>query len=195
MAVVGAAALSQVIRTRDLYPLKPGSWGEAIAGMTMLVAVWILTARTVGLYRNVRRREVGSIVKASCAAWLAMVATSFFLHIAPSRIAVAIGLALTIGLVMTARTLVRRSMKFFYSRAQFAVPLVIVGANTFGVYLRDRISAELTQYEFLGFIDESPCLPASNGSSGNSTQVIGGLDRLASLSAAHCHLEAMIVLQ
>jgi exopolysaccharide biosynthesis polyprenyl glycosylphosphotransferase len=191
IAVIGAAALSQVIRTRDLYPLQPGSWGKAIAGMTMLVVVWILTARTVGLYRNVRRREVGSIVKASCAAWLAMVATSFFLHIAPSRIAVAIGLALTIGLVMAARMLVRRSMKFFYSRPQFAVPLVIVGANTFGVYLRDRISAELTQYEFLGFIDESPCLPASNG---NSTRVIGGLDRIASLSAAHSNLEAMIVL-
>src|ERR1700693_547801 len=115
MAVVGAAALSQVIRTRDLYPLKPGSWGEALAGMLMLVAVWILTARTVGLYRNVRRREVRSIVKASCAAWLTMVATSFFLHIEPSRVAVAVGLALTIGFVISARMLGRRSMKFFYS--------------------------------------------------------------------------------
>ncbi|HEY6299753.1 MAG TPA: hypothetical protein VIW95_08925 [Candidatus Binatus sp.] len=47
IAVVGAAALSQVIRARDLYPLKPGSWGEALAGMVMLVAVWILVARTV----------------------------------------------------------------------------------------------------------------------------------------------------
>jgi len=194
IAVVGAVALSQVIRTRDLYPLRPGSWGEALAGMVMLVAVWILIARTVGLYRNVRRHEVRSIIKASCAAWLTMVATSFFLHIAPSRIAVAVGLALTIGLVMTARMLVRRGMKFFYSRPQFAVPLVVVGANTFGVYLRDRIMAELTHYEFLGFVDESPCLPASNGSNGNPTPVIGGLDRIASLSAAHSNLEAMIVL-
>jgi exopolysaccharide biosynthesis polyprenyl glycosylphosphotransferase len=194
IAVVGAVALSQVIRTRDLYPLRPGSWGEALAGMVMLVAVWILIARTVGLYRNVRRHEVRSIVKASCAAWLTMVATSFFLHIAPSRFAVAVGLALTIGLVIAARILVRRGMKFFYSRPQFAVPLVIVGANTFGVYLRDRISAELTHYEFLGFVDESPCLPASNGSNGNSTHVIGGLDSIASLSAAHSNLEAMIVL-
>lgn len=113
IAVVGAVALSQVIRTRDLYPLRPGSWGEAIAGMVMLVAVWILIARTVGLYRNGRRREVRSIIKASCAAWLTMVATSFFLHIAPSRMAVAVGLVLTIVFVMTARMLVRRSMKFF----------------------------------------------------------------------------------
>jgi exopolysaccharide biosynthesis polyprenyl glycosylphosphotransferase len=194
MAVVGAAALSQVIRTRDLYPLKPGSWGEALAGIVMLVAVWILIARTSGLYRNVRRHEVRSIVKASCAAWLTMVATSFFLQIAPSRFAVAVGLALTISFVITARMLVRRGMKFFYSRPQFAVPLVIVGANTFGVYLRDRISAELTQYEFLGFVDESPSLPLSNGLNGNSTQIIGGLDRIASLSAAHSNLEAMIVL-
>src|SRR6202043_246635 len=106
-----------------------------------------------------------------------MVATSFFLHIEPSRVAVAVGLALTIGFVISARMLVRRSMKFFYSRPQFAVPLVIVGANTFGVYLRDRISAELTQYEFLGFVDESPSLPASNGSDRNSGQVNGGLPR------------------
>jgi exopolysaccharide biosynthesis polyprenyl glycosylphosphotransferase len=194
IAVVGAAALSQVIRTRDLYPLQPGSWGEALAGMMMLVAVWILIARTVGLYRNGRRREVRSIVKASCAAWLMMVATSFFLHIAPSRMAVAIGLALTIGFVITARMLVRRSIKFFYSRPQFAVPLVIVGANSFGIYLRDRITAELTQYEFLGFVDESPCLPAPNESNGRSVQIIGGLDRIASLAAAHSNLEAMIVL-
>lgn len=123
-----------------------------------------------------------------------MVAISFFLHIAPSRFAVASGLVLTIGLVLIARVIVRRSMKFFYSRPQFAVPLVIVGANTFGIYLRDRIRAELTYYEFLGFVDESPCLPAPNGSNGLSTQVIGGLDRIASLSAAHSNLEAMIVL-
>ncbi len=194
IAVVGAAGLSQVIRTRDLYPLQPGSWGEALAGMVMLVAVWILVARTVGLYRNGRRREVISIVKASCAAWLTMVAISFFLHIAPSRIAVAFGLVLTIGLVMIARMIVRSSMKFFYSRPQFAVPLVIVGANTFGTYLRDRIRAELTHYEFLGFVDESPGLPASKGSNGHLTRVIGGLDQIASLSAAHSNLEAMIVL-
>jgi exopolysaccharide biosynthesis polyprenyl glycosylphosphotransferase len=194
IAVVGAAALSQVIRTRDLYPLQPGDWGEAIAGMTMLVVVWIVVARTVGLYRNGRRREVRSIVRASCAAWLTMVAISFFLHLAPSRLAVAIGLALTIGLVMTARMLVRRSIKFFYSRPQFAVPLVIVGANSFGVYLRDRIKDELTQYEFLGFVDESSGIPAFNGSNGHSAQVIGDLDRIASLSASHSNLEAMIVL-
>jgi exopolysaccharide biosynthesis polyprenyl glycosylphosphotransferase len=193
LSVVGAAALSQVIRTRDMYPLQPGSWGEAIAGMTMLVAVWILVARTVGLYRNGRRHEVRSIVKASCAAWLTMVAISFFLHLAPSRLAVAIGLALTIGFVMTARMLVRRSIKFFYSRPAFAVPLVIVGANSFGHYLRDRIKDELTHYEFLGFVDESSRIPASNGSNGHS-QVIGGLDRVASLAAAHSNLEAMIVL-
>jgi exopolysaccharide biosynthesis polyprenyl glycosylphosphotransferase len=194
LAVVSAAALSQVIRTRDLYPLRPGNWGEAIAGIAILIAVWILIARMVGLYRNGRHREVRSIVKASGAAWLTMVAISFFLHIAPSRFAVASGLALTIGFVIAARMLVRRGMKFFYSRPQFAVPLVIVGANTFGVYLRDRISAELTQYEFLGFVDESPSLPASNGSNGSSTQVIGGLDSIASLAAAHSNLEAMIVL-
>ena len=194
IAVLGAAASSQVIRARDLYPLQPGNWGEAIAGMTMLVALWILFARTVGLYRDGRRHEVRSIVKASCAAWLTMVATSFFLHIAPSRFAVAVGLVLTIGLVITARLLVRRSMKFFYSRPQFAVPLVIVGANTFGVYLRDRLSAELTHYEFLGFVDESPCLPPSDAPNGNSTQVIGGLERIASLAAAHSNLEALIVL-
>jgi exopolysaccharide biosynthesis polyprenyl glycosylphosphotransferase len=194
IAVVGAAALSQVIRTRDLYPLQPGNWGEAIAGMTMLVVVWIVVARTVGLYRNGRRREVRSIVRASCAAWLTMVALSFFLHLAPSRLAVAIGLALTIGLVMTARMLVRRSIKFFYSRPQFAVPLVIVGANSFGVYLRDRIKDELTQYEFLGFVDESPPIHPFNGSNGHSAQVIGDLDRIASLSASHSNLEAMIVL-
>ena len=197
MAVAGAAALSQVLGSRDLYPLKPGNWGEAVAGVTMLVVVWIMIARTMGLYRNGRRHEVGAIVKASCAAWLTMVAISFFAHLAPSRLAVGLGLGLTIGFVMTARILVRRSIRFFYSRPGFAVPLVIVGANSFGAYLRDRIREELTQYEFLGFVDENPGSSAPNGSNGHSVAlapVIGGLERIATLSAAHSNLEAMIVL-
>ncbi len=197
MAVAGAAALSQMLRSRDLYPLQPGNWAEAVAGMAMLVAVWILIARAVGLYRNGRGHEVKSIVKASCAAWLTIVAISFFAHLEPSRLAVGIGLALTIGFVMTARTLVRRSIRFFYSRPQFAVPLVIVGANSFGAYLRDRIREELTQYEFLGFVDETADSNPPNRSNGHAVTpapVIGGLERIATLSAAHSNLEAMIVL-
>ncbi len=197
MAVAGAAALSQMLRSRDLYPLQPGNWAEAVAGMAMLVVVWILIARAVGLYRNGRGHEVKSIVKASCAAWLTIVAISFFAHLEPSRLAVGIGLALTIGFVMTSRTLVRRSIRFFYSRPQFAVPLVIVGANSFGAYLRDRIREELTQYEFLGFVDETadPNPPnRSNGHAVTRAPVIGGLERIATLSAAHSNLEAMIVL-
>ena len=168
IAVAGAGALSQVLRRGDLYPLEPGNWGEALAVLTMLVAAWIVFARAVGLYRNGRRHELKSIVKASCAAWLAMVAISFFAHLAPSRLVVGIGLTLTIGSVVALRTLVRRCIKFFYSRPEFAVPLVIVGANSFGVYLRDRIKEELTQYEFLGFVDENPPANAVNGSNGHA---------------------------
>src|SRR5260370_38332616 len=136
--------------------------------MTMLVAVWILIARAVGPNRSGRRHEVKSIVEASCGAWLTMVAISFFAHLAPSRLVVGIGLALTIGFVIAARMLVRRCIKFFYSRPEFAVPLVIVGANSFGVYLRDRIKEELTQYEFLGFVDENLPANALNGSNGHA---------------------------
>ena len=223
IAVAGAAALSQGLRTSGLYPLEPGNWGEAVAVVTMLVAVWIIIARAVGLYRNGRRHEVKSIVKASCGAWLTMVAISFFIHLAPSRLVVAIGLTLTIGFVVAARMLVRRCIKFFYSRPEYAVPLVIVGANSFGVYLRDRIKEELTQYEFLGFVDENPPANAVNGSNGHAgtnghatsnghaglngnarshlhavppppTPVIGQLERIASLAFEHPNLEAVIVL-
>lgn len=221
IAVVGAGALSQVIRSRDLYGLQLGNWGEAIAGMAALAAVWILVARTSGLYRNGRRHELKTIVKASCAAWLTMVAINFLLHLAPSRLVVGIGLTLTIGFVIAARMLVRRCIKFFYSRPEFAVPLVIVGANSFGVYLRDRIREELTQYEFLGFVDENPI--QSNGANGHNghltnghvktngqektnghfpgnappampTPVIGSLERIAGLAAVHPNLEVVIVL-
>ena len=197
IAVVAATALSQMLRSRNLYPLHPGNWGEAAAGMTMIVAIWILIARGVGLYRNGRRHELGAIVKASCATWLIVLGISFFAHLAPSRLAVGIGLTLTIGLVTTARIVVRRSIGFFYSRPAFAVPLVIVGANSFGAYLRDRIREELTQYEFLGFVDESPTSDAPSGSNGHGVApapVIGGLEQIASLAAAHSNLEAVIVL-
>lgn len=217
IAVAGAGALSQAIRRGDLYPLQPGNWGEAMAGLTMLVAIWILLARAVGLYRNGRRHELKSIVKASCAAWFTMVAISFFVHLAPSRLVVGIGLTLTIGSVVALRTLVRRCIKFFYSRPEFAVPLVIVGANSFGVYLRDRIKEELTQYEFLGFVDENPPSNALNGSNGHAdsnrhaatnghpkanlhvvapalTPIVGQLECIAKLAFEHPNLEAVIVL-
>jgi len=117
IAVAGAGALSQVLRSGDLYPLEPGNWAEAVAVLTMLVAVWIVFARAVGLYRNGRRHELKSNRQVRAAPrWLALVAISFCIHLAPSRLVVGIGLTLTIGSVVAMRTLVRRCIKFFYSR-------------------------------------------------------------------------------
>jgi exopolysaccharide biosynthesis polyprenyl glycosylphosphotransferase len=66
-----------------------------------------------------------------------------------------------------------------------------VGYNAFAKYVRDRIVEELSQYEFLGFIDDTG---AGSGGGEDTHQLLGGLDQIPRLAAAHHNLEAAVVL-
>ncbi len=101
---------------------------------------------------------------------------------------VAIAFGLSIVLVVAGRALTRRCIRYFYAHPDVTVPLVVVGANPIGRYVRDRIAEELSQYEFLGFIDDDPRERAAR------RRVLGGTEQIAALAAAHLNLEAAIVL-
>jgi exopolysaccharide biosynthesis polyprenyl glycosylphosphotransferase len=197
ISVAGGVVLAWLLRSCGICLPGSAASSEMPAGLIVLVFIWMLTARASGLYRlrYGRLREFLAIGKVSATAWLLVLTLSFFAHLAPSRLVVGVALLLTVVLVFASRTLVRGCISFFYSHPAVSVPLVIVGTNSFGRVLRDQITEELTQYEFLGFVDEAP---AASGQSGPQLpaglQLLGGLDQIASLAAAHPHLEVAIAL-
>ncbi len=188
-ALAAAVGVAWVLRTpfAASCPLKPAQWADVGAGLIALVAVWIVTARATGLYRprSGRADELIAIVKAGCATWLVAVVFSFFAHLAPSRLSVTAAFGLSVVFVAAGRALARRCIRYFYAHPAVTVPLVVVGANPTGCYVRDRIAAELTQYEFLGFIDDDPAAPDG---------ALGGIEKIGALAAEHLNLEAAIVL-
>jgi exopolysaccharide biosynthesis polyprenyl glycosylphosphotransferase len=175
----------------DFCPLKPGQWTEIAAGAIGLVTIWIMTGRAVDLYgpRHGRADELLAIVKTACVTWLLALVLGFFAHLEASRLTVAIAFALSIVLVVAGRALTRRSIRYFYAHPDVTIPLVVVGANSIGRYVRDRIVEELSQYEFLGFIDSDPALRGQPGG-----EFLGGTEQIPIQAAARRNLEAAIVL-
>lgn len=175
----------------DFCPLKPAQWTATMAGAIALVSIWIVSARAMGLYQPRRGRlyELLAIVKAACITWLLALMFGFFAHLEASRLTVAIAFVLSIAMVAGARALARRCIRYFYAHPDVTVPLVVVGANPTGRYVRDRIVEELSQYEFLGFLDAD-----SQPRGGFGTKVLGGIDQIAVLAATRHNLEAAIVL-
>ena len=113
----GAVAGDQSPRSLSASARSTGA--QALAGVTMLVAVWILIARAMGLYRNGRRREMPVDRQGERRGVDHDRGGQFFSHLAPSRLAVGIGLRADDRMVTAARILVRRCIKFFYSRPEF----------------------------------------------------------------------------
>ncbi len=194
-AAVDAAALAAAVCLAWLVhqpfagacPLKPGQRTATVAGAIALVSIWFVSAHVIGLYQPRRNRahELLAIGRAVCVTWLVALVLGFFAHLEASRLTVAIAIAMSGALIAGARALTRRAVAFFYAHPGVTVPLVVVGANAAGRYVRDRIAEELCHYEFLGFVDDRP---------GGAPQLLGGTDRLPALAAAHRNLEAAIVM-
>ena len=116
-----------------------------------LVAVWILIFAywnfTVTRRREVGSRREGELRGLADGAWRPRLFSSY------RALADGGGCrpALTIGLVLIARMLVRCGMRFFYARPQFTVPLVIVGLNPVGLYLRDQVIGRNSHIRIGGF--------------------------------------------
>ncbi len=192
-AMIAAVGLAWVAHRpfSDFCPLKPGQWSVIVAGAIGLVSIWIFTARTLGLYgpRHGRVDELLAIVKAACVTWLLALVLGFFAHLEESRLTVAIAFGLSIVLVVAGRALTRRCIRYFYAHPDVTIPLVVVGSNPVGRYVRDRIVEELSQYEFLGFIDNDPAEGEQRGG-----ELLGGTEQIPLLAASRRHMEAAIVL-
>jgi len=133
---------------------------QTLAECIVLAALlWFGVFRAFDLFnmRNGSRKEGVAIVKACAVAAGLMLLAGFAAHLQFSRITVAIFYALSIVSELAVRGTMRRLIQQFYSSPRISIPLVIIGFNPASQLLCDSIQEELTQYEFLGFLDaDSP---------------------------------------
>jgi exopolysaccharide biosynthesis polyprenyl glycosylphosphotransferase len=153
--------------------------------------LWVGCFRAFDLFtmRNGSRKEVIAIVKACSAAAGLMLLASFAGHVQISRVAVVSFYALSIITELGIRGTLRHLIRQFYSSPRISIPLVIIGFNPTSHLLCESIREELTQYEFVGFLDADAL-----GCEYSGYPVLGRPEQLADLVRVHPCLEAAIAI-
>jgi len=115
-----------VFRSRGLYRMRNGGWGEFLA-----------------------------ILKACSIATVLMLLSGFLVHVRVPRITVGIAYLLSVPSIVAIRFLTRAAIHRLYTNPNIAIPLVVVGFNSIGKYLCDQILDQITPYEPVGFVDSA----------------------------------------
>jgi exopolysaccharide biosynthesis polyprenyl glycosylphosphotransferase len=153
--------------------------------------LWVLVFRAFDLFklRNGSRKEAIAIVKACSVAAGLMLLTDFAVHIEISRVAVVTFYGVSIVAELGMRGVLRRLIQHFYSSPRISIPLVIIGFNSTAHLLCDSIREELTQYEFVGFLDGEAL-----GCQYSGYPVLGGPEQLRDLARVHPCLEVAVAI-
>ncbi len=153
--------------------------------------LWVLIFRAFDLFkmRNGSRKEVIAIVKACSVAAGLMLLTEFAVKIEISRVAIVTFYAASIITELGMRAALRHLIQQFYSSPRISIPLIIIGFNPTAHLLCDSIREELTQYEFLGFLDADAL-----GHDYNGYPVLGSPEQLPNINRVHPCLEAAIAI-
>jgi exopolysaccharide biosynthesis polyprenyl glycosylphosphotransferase len=153
--------------------------------------LWVCVFRAFDLFkmRNGSRKEAIAIVKACSVAAGLMLLTNFAVHAQISRVAVVTFYVASIISELGIRVVLRHLIQQFYSSPRISIPLVIIGFNPTAHLLCDSIREELTQYEFVGFLDGDAL-----GNDYHGYPVLGRPEQLADLIRVHPCLEAAIAI-
>src|SRR5260370_38386238 len=153
--------------------------------------LWVGVFRAFDLFsmRNGSRKEAIAIVKACSVAAGLMLLTEFAVKIEISRGAIVTFYAASIITELSMRGVLRRLIQQFYSSPRISIPLVIIGFNPTAHLLCDSIREELTQYEFVGFLDSDAL-----GHDYHGYPVLGSPEQLPDLFRVHPCLEAAIAI-
>ena len=165
---------------------------QTLCECTALAALlWLGAFRAFDLFgmRNGSRKEAIAIVKACTAAAGMMLLAGFAVNFQVPRVTVAIFYIFSIVTELAMRGTVRHLIQQFYSSPGISIPLVIIGFNPTSQFLCDSIQQELTQYEFLGFLDAD-----SIGHENRGYPVLGQPNQLPDLIRIHPCLEAVVVI-
>src|SRR5258708_22915061 len=115
--------------------------------------------------------------------------TEFAIKIEISRVAIVTFYAVSISTELGMRAALRHRIQQFYSSPRISIPLVIIGFNPTAHLLCDSIREELTQYEFLGFLDADAL-----GHDYSGYPVLGRPEQLPDIFRVHPCLEAAIAI-
>jgi exopolysaccharide biosynthesis polyprenyl glycosylphosphotransferase len=153
--------------------------------------LWVVIFRAFDLFkmRNGSRKEAIAIVKACSVAAGLMLLTEFAVKIEISRVAIVTFYAASIITELGIRAVLRHLIQQFYSSPRISIPLVIIGFNPTAHLLCDSIREELTQYEFVGFLDGDAL-----GHDYHGYPVLGRPEQLPDLLRVHPCLEAAIAI-
>jgi len=165
---------------------------QTVAECSIIAALlWVLVFRAFDLFsmRNGSRKEASAIVKACSVAAGLMLLTEFAVKIEISRVAIVTFYAASIITELGMRGALRHLIQQFYSSPRISIPLVIIGFNPTAHLLCDSIREELTQYEFVGFLDGDAI-----GHDYHGYPVLGRPEQLSDLFRVHPCLEAAIAI-
>jgi exopolysaccharide biosynthesis polyprenyl glycosylphosphotransferase len=153
--------------------------------------LWVLVFRALDLFsmRNGSRKEALAIVKACSVAAGLMLLIEFAVKVEISRVAIVTFYAASIITELGMRAALRHLIQQFYSSPRISIPLIIIGYNPTAHLLCDSIREELTQYEFLGFLDADAL-----GNEYKGYPVLGAPEQLRNLRRVHPCLEAAIAI-
>jgi exopolysaccharide biosynthesis polyprenyl glycosylphosphotransferase len=160
-------------------------------GAAAVVAVWILVFRACDLYRMRAggAKEAAAVARGCTYAAVLSLIAGFLVHIDGSRLTIGLAYLFSIPAVLLGRAIARNLVRRIYLNPRMTIPLVIIGFNGVGRYLFDQVSSEMTFYELVGFVDESP-----EGTQYHGLPVLQGLSSLTELARLHPYLEAAIAL-
>jgi exopolysaccharide biosynthesis polyprenyl glycosylphosphotransferase len=162
-----------------------------VAAATLAVVfMWLLVFDFCDLYRlrNGGSSELLRIAKACAIATVLSLVLEYAAHLFLPRLLVATGFLLSIGLVAVGRGFTRNLIQWFYSDPNITIPLAVVGFTPIAYFLCDRLLEDLSQYEFLGFLDDH----AQANSAYRGFPVLGGINSLEAMRTAHPGLEVII---
>jgi len=127
-------------------------------GAALVVGVWILVFRACDLYRMRAggAKEAAAVVRGCTYSAVLSLIAGFLVHVDGSRLTIGLAYVFSIPAVLVGRAVARNLVRRIYSNPRITIPLAIIGFNDIGRYLFDQVAGEMTFYEAVGFVDDSP---------------------------------------
>jgi len=190
VAVLSAFGVGSVLERWAHTMPSHGNINLLLIAAVGLIVLWIRVFHTFDLYRfrNGGINELFGVIEASAVAAGLALLVGYLAHIYVHRLVMTAGFLLSIVFVMLGRKLTRGFLRRLYTDPKIAIPLVIADFNSFAQHLCEQISNDLTQYEVLGFLDDS----AAAGSRHHGYPVLGRIDELGALAARYPGLELIV---
>jgi exopolysaccharide biosynthesis polyprenyl glycosylphosphotransferase len=191
-AVLSAFAIGSALERWEHTTQLHASANLKLMAAAVIVVLWVRIFYAFDLYRfrNGGLNELFGVIKASALAAALTLLLGYMAHIYVHRLVMAVGFLLSIVFVMVGRTLTRAFLRRLYADPKIAIPLAITNCNSYARHLCEQISDDLTQYEFIGFLDDSP----PSGLHHNGYPIAGKIEELGSLAAQYPGLELIVAM-